>query len=361
MKHKEHDFEKIKIGISGGDYNSIAPEVVLKCFQDTRTYQFVTPLLYASAKVISYHKKTLKLEQVQHQVLKNEQIGNPKERVLNIIEVFEENAIINLGQSSKQAGTNALLAIDACLKDLQDGKIEAMVTAPIDKSSIELKSGKFTGHTEYIGDFFGVSDSVMLLVGDKIKVALQSNHLPLEEVAQNISTGKILKKLEILNKSLERDFGINKPKIAVFGLNPHAGDNGLIGKEEKEQIIPAIEKAKEAGILAFGPYPADGFMGAGHFDKFDAVLAMYHDQGLVAFKTLEFGQGVNYTAGLPFVRTSPDHGTAFDIAGKNEASPDSFRAALLLARDIVRNRKTFDSDHANTLKMAPASKPSRER
>ncbi|MEX0812368.1 MAG: 4-hydroxythreonine-4-phosphate dehydrogenase PdxA [Chitinophagales bacterium] len=350
MKGKEHDFKKVKIGISGGDFNSIAPEVTLKSFQDNRIYQFVTPLLYSSAKVMSYHKKALQLEHINHQVLNDEQKKSLKEKMINVLDVFDENIIVNIGQSSKQAGANALKAIDACLNDLKDGQIDAMVTAPIDKSSIELKDKKFSGHTEYISDYFSVSESLMLLVGDRIKIGLQSNHLPLEEVAASINTGKILKKLELLNKSLERDFAIHKPKIAVFGLNPHAGDGGLLGKEEKEQIIPAIEKAKEAGILAFGPYPADGFMGAGSFNKFDAVLAMYHDQGLVAFKTLEFGQGVNYTAGLPFVRTSPDHGTAFDIAGKGEASPDSMRAAILLARDIVLNRKAYEESIANPLR-----------
>lgn len=351
MKPKEKSFKKVKIGISGGDINSISHEIILKSFEDQRMYQFVTPIVYSSAKVMSYHKKALKLEHINHQAIKSDKKKFTKEKLINIEEVFDENIIVNLGQSSKQAGANALKAIDACLKDLKSGNIEAMVTAPIDKSSIEIKGKKFTGHTEYISDYFGVNDSLMLLVGKKLKIGLQTNHLPIEEVASNISSGKILKKLELLNKSLEQDFAIHKPKIAVFGLNPHAGDNGLLGKEEKEEIIPAIEKAKEAGILAFGPYPADGFMGAGSYEKFDAVLAMYHDQGLVAFKTLEFGQGVNYTAGLPFVRTSPDHGTAFDIAGKGEASAESMRSALFLARDIFLNRKEYQENTKNPLKQ----------
>ena len=349
MKHKENDFEKINLGISGGDYNGIGLEVTLKSFLDPRMYQFVNPIVYASAKVISYHKKALKLDQIQHQALKS-QNKNSKTKAISIREVYDDSAFVKLGEQSKESGANALKAIDTCLQDLKNGAIDAMVTAPIDKSTIEIQDGKFTGHTEYIARYFDTEESVMFLVGKKIKIALQTNHLPLEKVSESINSEGIVKKLELLNNSLERDFGISSPKIAVFGLNPHAGDDGLLGKEEKEHIIPAINKAKEKGILAFGPYPADGFMGAGHFEKFDAVLAMYHDQGLVAFKTLEFGNGVNYTAGLPVVRTSPDHGTAFDIAGKGEAEADSMRSAILLAREIVLNRKVYDADHANPLK-----------
>lgn len=348
MKKSSNNFEKIVVGISGGDFNSISPEVFLKTFADVRMYQFATPLYYASTKVLNYHKKALKLDKVNYQTLRDKNRKFLKDKVINVLDVFDENAIINLGQSSKQAGENALKAIDACLEDLKNGFIDAMVTGPINKSNIQKDN--FSGHTEYISNYFGASDSIMLMVGDKIKIGLQTNHLPLKEVVENISIGKILKKLELLNSSLEKDFDISKPKIAVFGLNPHAGDNGLLGNEEKEIITPAIEKAKENGIYAFGPYPADGFMGSGHFQKFDAILAMYHDQGLVAFKSLEFGSGVNYTAGLPFVRTSPDHGTAYEIAGKGQASEASMRAAILLARDIVLNRKRYQEDHSNPLK-----------
>lgn len=351
MKHKENNFEKINLGISGGDYNGIGPEVILKSFLDPRMYEFVNPIVYASAKVISYYKKALKLDQIQHQALKS-QNKNSNSKAISIREAYDDNAFVKLGEQSKESGANALKAIDTCLQDLKNGAIDAMVTAPIDKSSIQINSGKFTGHTEYISKYFEVEESVMFLVGQKLKIALQTNHLPIEQVAQNISADKILTKLKLIHHSLEKDFGILAPKIAVFGLNPHAGDNGLLGKEEKEQIIPAIQKAKEEGVLAFGPYAADGFMGAGHFEKFDAILAMYHDQGLVAFKTLEFGHGVNYTAGLPVVRTSPDHGTAFDIAGKDEASADSMRSAILLARDIFLSRKRYENDRTNPLKKA---------
>jgi 4-hydroxythreonine-4-phosphate dehydrogenase len=233
---------------------------------------------------------------------------------------------------------------------LKDGNADALVTAPLDKSLVKPKSGNFTGHTEYIADYFGIAETVMFLVCDRVRVALVTNHLPIKDVAANLSSKKIITKLEILHLSLHKDFGIMKPKIAVLGLNPHAGDSGLLGSEEKEIILPAIRKAQEQGILAYGPYPADGLMGSGEFAKFDAVLAMYHDQGLVAFKSLCFGNGVNFTAGLPVIRTSPDHGTAFDIAGKNIALADSLREAVLTARDIVRNRIQYEEASANPLK-----------
>jgi 4-hydroxythreonine-4-phosphate dehydrogenase len=341
--------QKIKIGISIGDYNGVSAEVILKAFSDSRMFDFCVPIVYGSTKIISYYKKSLDLESVQHQQLKDGQ--PPSTKALNVINCLDENIIINVGQPSSQSGESALIALDAALKDLKDGNIDALVTAPLDKSNIKIASGIFTGHTEYIANYFSIAETVMLLVSDKIKVGLVTNHIPVKDVAANLTSKKIITKLEIINQSLHKDFGIMKPKIAVLGLNPHAGDNGLLGSEEKEIIIPAIQKAQEQGILAYGPYPADGLMGSGQFAKFDAVLAMYHDQGLVAFKSLCFGNGVNFTSGLPVIRTSPDHGTAFDIAGKNIALPDSFREAIFTAHEVFVNRKNYFADTINPLKQ----------
>ncbi len=340
--------EKIKIGITIGDYNGVGAEVILKAFADNRLFDFCTPIVYGSTRIISYHKKALNLDSVQHQQLKP---GTPPSaKALNVVNCIDENAIINIGQPSTLAGASALIALDAALKDLAKGDIDALVTAPLDKSTVKLKDGVFTGHTEYIASYFNTAETVMLLTCDMIRVGLVTNHLPLKDVAAQLNSKKIITKLEIMHQSLHKDFGISKPKIAVLGLNPHAGDSGLLGQEEKEIIIPAIKKAQDGGILAYGPYPADGLMGSGQFSKFDAVLAMYHDQGLVAFKSLCFGNGVNFTAGLPVIRTSPDHGTAFDIAGKDLALADSFREAIFLACDVFRNRKIYDEDTANPLR-----------
>jgi len=340
--------QKIKIGISIGDCNGVGTEVILKAFSDSRLFDFCIPVVYGSAKILSYYKKALDLESLQHQQLKEGQ--PPHAKVLNVVNCLDENIIINVGQPSPQSGEGALIALDAALKDLKDGIIDALVTAPLDKSTIKPKTGTFTGHTEYIANYFGVAETLMFLVCDTIKVGLVTNHMPVKDVAAALTSKKIITKLEIMHLSLHKDFGIMKPKIAVLGLNPHAGDNGLLGSEEKEIILPAIRKAQEQGILAYGPYPADGLIGSGEFSKFDAVLAMYHDQGLVAFKSLCFGNGVNFTAGLPVIRTSPDHGTAFDIAGKNIALPDSFREAILAAVDIFRNRTAYNEYSANPLK-----------
>lgn len=339
---------KPKIGITIGDYNGVGVEVILKAFSDNRLFDYCTPVVYGSTKIIAYHKKALKIDTVNHQQLKP--ASSPSPKVLNVVNCIDENVIINLGTASQQAGEAALVALDTALKDLKEGTIDALVTAPLDKSLIKPKTGTFTGHTEYIANYFGVAETVMVLTCDFIKVGLVTNHIPVKDVAAALTGKKILTKIEILNESLFKDFGIAKPKIAVLGLNPHAGDNGLLGTEEKEIILPAIKKAQENGILAYGPYAADGLMGSGQYDKFDVVLAMYHDQGLVAFKSLCFGNGVNFTAGLPVVRTSPDHGTAFDIAGKNLALPDSFREAVFTAIDVARNRKVYNEITANPLK-----------
>lgn len=339
---------KPKIGITIGDYNGIGPEIILKAFSDNRLFDFCIPVVYGSTKILAYHKKNISECSVSYQQAKPQVPFSQK--ALNVINCIDENVIINLGNSSQQAGSAALKAIDTALEDLKNGVIDALVTAPIDKSTITISSKSFTGHTEYIADFFNAADSLMLLSGDKLKVALVTQHLPLKEVAESITPKKIIAKLEMLHISLFKDFGIMNPKIAVLALNPHAGDNGLLGNEEKEIILPAINKAKENGILAFGPYSADGFFGTLGWQKFDAVLAMYHDQGLIPFKSICFDTGINFTAGLPIVRTSPDHGTAFDIAGKDLAQPESFIEAIFQATEILKNRTIYSEITANPLK-----------
>lgn len=348
--------DKIRVGISIGDFNSIAPEIIIKTFSDSRMYDFCIPILYGSSIVMAYNKKSLDQDKFNYQILKSGRIEDLNPKTVNIINCWDEEVIINLGQASAKAGECAMKALDAAVKDLLDKKIDVLVTAPVNKSTIKVNGEDFTGHTEYITRKCGLQESLMLLVSDTIKVALVTDHIPLKEVSEQITSKKIYTKLEILNTALKKDFAIDKPKIAVLGLNPHSGDNGVLGKEEKEIIIPTLEKARENGILAFGPYPGDGFMGSGQFTKFDALLAMYHDQGLIAFKSLTFGNGVNYTAGLPIIRTSPDHGTAFEIAGKNVANPDSFRQAVYLAIDIFKVRGNHSEYAKNPLKKQKKSK-----
>lgn len=340
--------EKPKIGITIGDYNGIGPEIILKAFADTRLFDFCVPIVYGSTKILAYHKKYIKDCNTNYQQLKQGQA--PSSKSLNVVNCIDENVIINIGNPSQQAGAAALTAIDHALADLKANQIDALVTAPIDKSSVALASKNFTGHTEYIAEYFNANDALMLLSGEQLRVALVTHHVAVKEVSENITVKKIQSKLEMLHHSLFQDFGLMHPKIAVLALNPHAGDNGLLGLEEKETILPAIQKAKEQGILAFGAYSADGFFGTNGWQKFDAVLAMYHDQGLIPFKSICFNFGINFTAGLPVVRTSPDHGTAFDIAGKDIANPESLMAAIFQACDIIKNRKIFSEITAQPLK-----------
>lgn len=350
MSQKNVDLPRI--GITIGDYNGIGPEVVLKAFSDNRLFDLCTPLVYASPKIISTYKHLLDLDKViQHQVLKSKDLNILNHKGLNIVNCLADDFEIKPGAQDTNAGKCALTLLDEALGDIETGYIEALVTAPLNKNLIKTDS-KFTGHTEYITAKSGASESMMFLCSDTVRVGLVTNHLPLKEVAENISIDNIMDKLRIMKLSLEKDFGINGPKIAVFGLNPHAGDGGLLGREELEIIKPAVQKAQDEKILAFGPYPADGFMGSGAFRKFDAILAMYHDQGLVAFKSLTFASGVNFTAGLPIIRTSPDHGTAYDIAGKNQADAGSLRQAIFSAIDICRNRKAYEESHADPLKLS---------
>jgi 4-hydroxythreonine-4-phosphate dehydrogenase len=343
--------EKIIVGISQGDINGIGLEVIIKTFLDPQMLEICTPVLYSSLKTASFHRKALNIEDFSFNQIKDLSEINHKRS--NLINVYEEDVNIELGKQTETGGKYALKSLEAAAYALAQGKIHVLITAPINKENIQSPDFNFPGHTEYLEDKFGDGNSLMFLVSDTLRVAVATGHIPVTQVAQALSTEKILKKIHALNKSLIQDFEIRKPKIAILGLNPHAGDNGVIGNEEKEIILPAIAKATEAGMLVFGPYPADGFFGNEAYKKFDAVLAMYHDQGLIPFKTISFNSGVNFTAGLPVVRTSPDHGTAYDIAGKNIASEESFRKAVYTAIDIYNRRKQYKEISANPLKINP--------
>lgn len=342
----EHE-HKPKIGITLGDINGIGPEVIIKTFTDTRMLQVCTPVIYGSSKAISFHRKALDHQEFNYNTIRG--IKEVIARKVNLINCWEEEAKIDLGVPTTIAGAYAFKALETAVGDLQKGFVDALVTAPIDKKTIHSEQFNFAGHTEYLAAQFKVSEVAMLLVSDDLRVAVLTGHIPVSKIAESITVERIISKLSVLSQSLKRDFGIRKPKIAVLGLNPHAGDGGVIGREEETIIQPAVKQANEKNILAYGPYAADGFFAAGTHKKFDAVLTMYHDQGLIPFKTLAFKTGVNYTAGLPVVRTSPDHGTAYDLAGKNIASEDSFREAVYLACDLIGRRLTYDEANEKPL------------
>ncbi len=345
----KHDRDRrVSVGISHGDINGISYEVMIKTFQDGRILDILTPVVYGSSRAANYYKSNIGVTDFNFNIIrKAEEITHNKANLVNII---NEEVKIETGRATQIAGELAYQSLEAVTEDLENKKINVMVTAPISKQNIQSDSFNFPGHTEYLAKRFKADNYLMIMVNGSLRVGMITGHLPLKNVSQALSPNLIVKKIKIMNKSLIRDFQIRKPKIAILSLNPHAGDNGLLGKEEQQVIIPAIEKAKKEGILAFGPYPSDGFFGSSTYTSFDGILAMYHDQGMTPFKTLSFDSGVNYTAGLPFVRTSPAHGTAFDIAGKNMASPDSFRAALFLAVDIYKNRRLHDSLNKRPLK-----------
>lgn len=325
-----------KIGITHGDINGIGYEVIIKALADTKMMEVCTPIVYGLAKVATFHRKAINLGDFSFQFIKDaDQAVNKKP---NLINLQDTEVKIELGNSTTIAGNLAELSLRAATKDLKNNKINAIVTAPINKENIQSEKFKFSGHTEYFSNEFSSSNSLMMMVDDLLKVAFVSNHTPVKKVLAEITTQKIVDKLTILHQSLIQDFLCTNPTIAVLALNPHAGDNGLLGKEEQEIIIPAIQQATDKRMNVFGPFPADGFFASGKYKKFSAVLAMYHDQGMIPFKLLAGETGVNYTAGLPIVRTSPAHGTAYDIAGKNVAIAQSMRNAIYLAVDILRNR-----------------------
>jgi 4-hydroxythreonine-4-phosphate dehydrogenase len=338
---------KIKVGISCGDLNGIGLEIIIKTFLDNRILELVTPILYASSKACAEYRKVLEIKDFSFNEIKKLEDANPKRA--NVINVWNDEVTLTLGKPTKQSGELALKSLQAATADLKAGNIDALITAPIDKNNIQSEEFKFPGHTEYLASEFETDEYAMLMVSENLKVTFITGHLPLAEVGKKLSFESIIKKIRFLDNNLPKDFGIRKPKIAVLGLNPHNGDGGVLGTEEQEFIAPAIKKAKEDGILVFGPYAADGFFGSGAFRNFDVVLAMYHDQGLIPFKTLNFEQGVNYTAGLPVIRVSPDHGTGYDIAGKGIASEQSFRDALFLAVDLVRERERFEEYTSDVL------------
>lgn len=342
--------KKIKLGISQGDINGISYEVILKTLSDTRIIDTCTPIVYGSPKIAAYHRKTLNISNFSINNIRSPQEANHKR--VNMINCLDDNVRVELGKSTPTAGRASLDALERATNDLKNGYIDALVTAPINKHNIQSNQFDFPGHTEYLIQKFSPNNSgLMLMVSDLIRVGVVAGHIALKDVPAVITYDNILAKLKILNKSLTEDFAIRKPKIAVFGLNPHAGDNGVIGSEEQEIIIPVLQQARDENILALGPYPADGFFGSVDFENFDAILAMYHDQGLTPFKALVFENGVNYTAGLPVIRTSPAHGTAYEITGKGAANPNSFRKALYLACDIHKNRKHYKEITANPLEV----------
>ncbi len=340
----------IKVGITHGDINGIGYEVILKTLSDSRIAELCTPVIYGSSKVAAYHRKALDLPPVNMSIISEaEEAGQNR---VNIINCVDDDVKVELAQSTAQAGDAAFRALEAAVADLKRGAIDILLTAPINKHNIQNADFHFPGHTEYLEECFsGVGKKgLMILLNDRLRVALVTGHIPLAEVASAITQEGIVSKLRLFNQSLKQDFGIVKPRIAVLSLNPHAGDAGLLGKEEEEIIIPAMQEAEKRGVMSFGPYAADGFFGAELYERFDGVLAMYHDQGLAPFKTLAMDDGVNFTAGLPIVRTSPAHGTAYDIAGQNLASEQSFRQALYTALDIYRNRLSYREATANPLR-----------
>lgn len=329
--------EKLKIGITIGDVNGIGLEVIIKSLFDNRITDYFIPIVYGNTKVASFHRKAIAINDFSFNVVNSADQANPKRP--NMINCWQEDVKITLGEQNEIGGKYAFLSLEKATEDLLAGNIDALVTAPINKHNIQQDGFDFPGHTEYLQAKSGASDVLMFMVSDELKIGVVTGHIPVKDIAPSLTSDAIVHKLKMMNSSLKTDFWIQKPKIAVLGLNPHAGDNGLIGTEDEKIITPAVEKAKSEGVFCFGPYPADGFFASDTYTKFDAVLAMYHDQGLIPFKHIASRTGVNYTAGLPFVRTSPDHGTGYDIAGKNMASANSFTEALFTAVHIVERRR----------------------
>ncbi len=328
------------VGITHGDLNGISYEIIIKALKDNRLFEMFTPVIYGLSKVLSYHRKNLNFFDFNYKVVRDaRQIMNNK---VNIVNISNDEVRIEYGKATEIAGDLAYEALETAVGDLKENKIDVIVTAPVNKAGIHSEKFNFPGHTEYFTRRFDCEDSLMLMVYEGLKIGTVTGHIPLREVIPAINQEIIIRKIRILNDSLIRDFNIARPKIAVLGINPHAGDNGLIGDEDEHIVSAAVISTKKSGMLVYGPFPADGFFGTDDYTKYDAILAMYHDQGLIPFKILAFDKGVNFTAGLPIVRTSPAHGTAYDIAGKNMASADSMRQAIYLAIDILKNRRAFD-------------------
>ena len=340
--------QKIKVGITHGDINGIGYEVILKCFSDATMLELCTPIVYGSPKVATFHRKSMDIP-TNFCIISTAE--GALENKLNILSCTEDELKVEISRSTPDAGKAALDALERALQDYRDGLIDVLVTAPINKHNIQSETFQFPGHTEYIEERMGDGQkSLMILMKDDFRVALVTGHIPVKDIASTITKELIMEKLAIFHRSLKEDFAIDAPRIAVFSLNPHAGDNGVIGTEEQEVIVPAIQEMVAKGVQCFGPYPADGFMGSGNYCHFDGILAMYHDQGLAPFKVMAMDEGVNFTAGLPIVRTSPAHGTAYDIAGQGIASESSFRQAIYTALDVFRNRQIEKAIHARPLR-----------
>jgi 4-hydroxythreonine-4-phosphate dehydrogenase len=342
-----HTQQKPVIGISIGDLNGIGPELIIKTFSDQRMLDLCTPVIFASNKVINFYRKSTPDANFNYQIIKD--LNRIATKQINIFNCWEEEVVINPGQLTENGGKYAVRSLISAGQALKENKIQGLVTAPIHKNNTQSADFNYTGHTPYLKSLYNANDVVMLMVAENFRVGLVTEHVPVKDIAQYITRDNILSKLSIINQSLIKDFGIDRPKIAVLGLNPHAGDQGLIGKEEETIIAPAIKEARNNYIVS-GPFSADAFFARGHYHKFDAVLAMYHDQGLIPFKSLAAYEGVNYTAGLPCVRTSPDHGTAFDIAGKNQADHSSFLASVYKCIDIIEKRSFYRENRKNPLK-----------
>ena len=333
---------KLVVGISQGDGNGIGYEVIIKALADTRILDSFIPVIYGSSKIFGFYKKSIhEIDQMDTYVINS--ATDAKARKINIVNCLPENVYVEPGQASPESAQCAIRSLECAVEDLKQGIIDVLVTAPINKRAMSNEGFGFTGHTEYLEKVFAVNEVAMFMVSDTLKIGVVTGHIPLKDVSSAISKEKIISKLRLLNASLKKDFGIDSPKIGVLGLNPHCGDGGLLGDEEQRIILPAVEAANDEGILAFGPYSPDGYFGLGQFAKFDATLAMYHDQGLSPFKAIAFETGVNFTAGLPVVRTSPDHGTAYEMAGRDEANPRSMISAIYTAIDIYKNRVAYDN------------------
>lgn len=340
------------IGISLGDLNGIGTELIIRTFSDNRITELCTPIVFGSNKVLNFYRKLMPETNINYNSIKEISKAHPKQ--LNIFTVWEEEVAIEPGKATETGGKYGVLSLQSAVTALKSGEIDALVTAPLNKHTMQSGDFQFTGHTPYLKETFKANDVIMLMTAENMKVALLTEHVAIGEVAKNITKEQIINKINLLKSSLKKDFGIDRPRIAVLGLNPHAGDEGLVGKEEKEIIRPAVLEAKRSDCIVMGPYSADAFFARGHHETFDAVLAMYHDQGLIPFKSLALGEGTNFTAGLPVVRTSPDHGTAFDIAGKNCADESSFRQAIYTAIDIVEKRESFAERTSNPIRKISA-------
>ena len=344
----ERNNRKPVVGITQGDGNGIGYEVIIKALSDPRSLESFTPVIYGSSKVFGFYRKLIhNLDQMDTYVIQNASEAKPKR--INILNCLPDNVYVEPGQSTPEAARSAITSLERAVADIKKGDIDVLVTAPINKKAMDAEGFGNTGHTEYLQKECNAEDVLMFMVSESRKISVVTGHVPLKDVPTLVTEDKIVNKLRLMSESLRRDFGVVAPKIAVLGLNPHCGDGGLLGDEELKTIIPAVRRANDEGILAFGPYSPDGYFGLGHYSRFDATLAMYHDQGLAPFKAIAFQDGVNFTAGLPVVRTSPDHGTAFEMAGRDLADPQSMKSAIYTAIDIFRNRIAYDRLQAGKL------------